>query len=178
MAEIMSVFTAVSQSLHSGEPLHQILPASLQDRLLYHHAHANAVQRSQDQQQREPTSPRGDRGLQRNGSKTSISEQQRPSSANSQDGRHRAGSLASTHLLRTLRRQASMLSVVSNAYTATETVGVELDTGVREEAIGSMVFYEDKIQDVNFMFFASAVSAVKQVAGVCLSSFHILFRDC
>ena len=164
IAEVMSVFTAVSQSLRSGEPIHQILPASLLDRLLYHHAHATAIQRVQEPQPR-PSSPTVDRRPKRQGS---LSETYRPSSANSQDGRPRNGSLGSGNLLRTLHPQASMLSVVSNVYSVTETAaGPEIDTGVREEAIGSMVYYEDKIQDVNFMFFASAVSAVRQVAGVC-----------
>ena len=35
----MSVFSLVSQSLRTGEPLHQILPTSLLDRMLYHQTH-------------------------------------------------------------------------------------------------------------------------------------------
>lgn len=33
----MSVFTTVSQALHTSEPLHQVLPDTLMSRLLYHH---------------------------------------------------------------------------------------------------------------------------------------------
>ena len=33
----MAVFSIVSQSLRTGEPLHQVLPQSLVGRLLYHH---------------------------------------------------------------------------------------------------------------------------------------------
>lgn len=32
----MAVFSLVSQSLRTGEPMHQVLPASLLDRLFYH----------------------------------------------------------------------------------------------------------------------------------------------
>lgn len=35
----MSIFALVSQSLRTGEPLHQILPSSLLDRMLYHQTH-------------------------------------------------------------------------------------------------------------------------------------------
>lgn len=35
----MSTFALVSQSLRTAEPMHQILPTSLLDRLLYHHTH-------------------------------------------------------------------------------------------------------------------------------------------
>lgn len=35
----MSIFALVSQSLRTGEPLHQILPSSLLDRMLYHQSH-------------------------------------------------------------------------------------------------------------------------------------------
>lgn len=33
----MSVFTSVSQSLHTGTPIHSVLPETLLDRLLLHH---------------------------------------------------------------------------------------------------------------------------------------------
>ena len=35
----MSIFALVSQSLRNGEPIHQIMPTSLLDRLLYHSSH-------------------------------------------------------------------------------------------------------------------------------------------
>lgn len=35
----MSTFTLVSQSLRTGEPIHQVIPTSLLDRLLYHQQH-------------------------------------------------------------------------------------------------------------------------------------------
>ena len=35
----MSIFALVSQSLRTGEPMHQILPTTLLDRLFYHHRH-------------------------------------------------------------------------------------------------------------------------------------------
>ncbi|KAI5117073.1 hypothetical protein M0805_007950 [Coniferiporia weirii] len=39
ITDVMSTFALVSQSLRTGEPMHQILPTSLFDRLLYHHTH-------------------------------------------------------------------------------------------------------------------------------------------
>ncbi|EJD03603.1 uncharacterized protein FOMMEDRAFT_133035 [Fomitiporia mediterranea MF3/22] len=39
ITDVMSTFALVSQSLRNGEPIHQILPTSLLDRLLYHHTH-------------------------------------------------------------------------------------------------------------------------------------------
>lgn len=53
------------------------------------------------------------------------------------------------------------MSVVSTAYT-----DVEQETGVQEEVLGKVTSYEDRIQDINFMYFASAVSAVRQIASV------------
>ena len=39
MTDVMSVFALVSQALRTGEPLHQILPSSLTERMLYHQTH-------------------------------------------------------------------------------------------------------------------------------------------
>jgi len=39
ITDVMSIFALVSQSLRTGEPLHQILPSSLLDRMLYHQSH-------------------------------------------------------------------------------------------------------------------------------------------
>ncbi|KAJ4488072.1 hypothetical protein J3R30DRAFT_3433086 [Lentinula aciculospora] len=37
IADVMTAFSLISQSLRTGEPLHQVLPQSLVGRLLYHH---------------------------------------------------------------------------------------------------------------------------------------------
>jgi hypothetical protein len=41
----MAVFSLISQSLRTGEPMHQVIPTNLLDRLFYHdshdHGHAN-----------------------------------------------------------------------------------------------------------------------------------------
>ncbi|KAF8831393.1 hypothetical protein HHX47_DHR1000519 [Lentinula edodes] len=37
IADVMTAFSLISQSLRNGEPLHQVLPQSLVGRLLYHH---------------------------------------------------------------------------------------------------------------------------------------------
>ena len=37
IAEVLVVFSVVSQSLRTGEPIHTTLPPNLLDRLLYHH---------------------------------------------------------------------------------------------------------------------------------------------
>ncbi|KAJ6556814.1 hypothetical protein DFH09DRAFT_987191 [Mycena vulgaris] len=37
IADVMAVFSLISQSLRTGEPMHQVLPTSLVDRLFYHH---------------------------------------------------------------------------------------------------------------------------------------------
>ncbi|KAJ7463697.1 hypothetical protein FB451DRAFT_1352935 [Mycena latifolia] len=42
IADVMAVFALVSQSLHTGEPMHQVLPSSLLDRLFYHHGHTES----------------------------------------------------------------------------------------------------------------------------------------
>ncbi|KAJ3778200.1 hypothetical protein FB446DRAFT_714691 [Lentinula raphanica] len=39
ITDVMTVFSLISQSLRTGEPLHQVLPQSLVGRLLYHHYH-------------------------------------------------------------------------------------------------------------------------------------------
>jgi len=39
----MSVFGLVSHSLRTGEPMHQVLPTTLLDRLFYHHHHSVVV---------------------------------------------------------------------------------------------------------------------------------------
>ncbi|KAJ3987146.1 hypothetical protein F5890DRAFT_1571904 [Lentinula detonsa] len=39
ITDVMSLFSLISQSLRTGEPLHQVLPQSLVGRLLYHHYH-------------------------------------------------------------------------------------------------------------------------------------------
>lgn len=36
----MSIFALVSQSLRTGEAMHQVLPSALLDSLLYHHKHS------------------------------------------------------------------------------------------------------------------------------------------
>jgi hypothetical protein len=36
ISDVLSVFSLVAQSLHTGEPMHTVLPQSLLDRLLYH----------------------------------------------------------------------------------------------------------------------------------------------
>ncbi len=41
MTDVLSTFTLVSQSLRTGEPMHQILPSTLLDRLLYHKTKRN-----------------------------------------------------------------------------------------------------------------------------------------
>lgn len=41
----MSIFALASQSLKTGEPIHQIMPTSLIDRLLYHSSHHELAQR-------------------------------------------------------------------------------------------------------------------------------------
>ncbi|KAJ7132494.1 hypothetical protein C8R44DRAFT_978049 [Mycena epipterygia] len=38
IGDVMAVFSLISQSLRTGEPMHQVLPASLLDRLFYHDA--------------------------------------------------------------------------------------------------------------------------------------------
>lgn len=43
----MSIFALVSQSLRTGEPIHQILPTSLLDRLLYHSSHQKLSEREE-----------------------------------------------------------------------------------------------------------------------------------
>ena len=43
----MSIFALVSQSLRTGEPIHQILPTSLLDRLLYHSSHQQLSEREE-----------------------------------------------------------------------------------------------------------------------------------
>jgi hypothetical protein len=40
ISDVLSVFSLVAQSLRTGEPMHSVLPQSLLDRLLYHHAAA------------------------------------------------------------------------------------------------------------------------------------------
>jgi hypothetical protein len=42
ISDVMSVFSLISQSLRTGEPLHHVLPHSLLDRLFYHHGHSRA----------------------------------------------------------------------------------------------------------------------------------------
>jgi len=37
ISDVVSVFTSVSQSLHTGSPIHNVLPETLLDRLLFHH---------------------------------------------------------------------------------------------------------------------------------------------
>jgi hypothetical protein len=37
IADVMSIFSLVSQSLRTGEPMHQVLPSTLLERLFYHH---------------------------------------------------------------------------------------------------------------------------------------------
>jgi hypothetical protein len=41
----MAIFSLISQSLRTGEPMHQVIPTTLLDRLFYHdshdHGHAN-----------------------------------------------------------------------------------------------------------------------------------------
>ncbi len=49
----MTVFSLISQSLRTGEPLHEVLPQSLVGRLLYHHHshhHLHAVVSSRPQE--------------------------------------------------------------------------------------------------------------------------------
>ena len=45
----MSIFALVSQSLQTGEPIHQILPTTLIERLLYHNAHDMLSRKDQEQ---------------------------------------------------------------------------------------------------------------------------------
>ncbi|KAL5483606.1 hypothetical protein ACEPAI_8838 [Sanghuangporus weigelae] len=147
MTEVMSVFTVISQALRTGEPLHQIMPSSLLDRLLYHHSHA--VSRL----------PEYERKPRHKKSRPSISEANR---AGLPDSRSRSQG----HLQLRPKPKASMMSIVSTAYT-----DVEQDTGIQEEMLGNATSYEDRIQDINFMYFASAVSAVRQIAS-CLDELH------
>ncbi|KAH8119852.1 hypothetical protein DFH11DRAFT_1754336 [Phellopilus nigrolimitatus] len=49
ITDVMSTFALVSQSLRTGEPMHQILPSSLLDRLLYHHSH-DAISHAEQEQ--------------------------------------------------------------------------------------------------------------------------------
>ncbi|KAL5521007.1 hypothetical protein ACEPAG_8929 [Sanghuangporus baumii] len=147
MTEVMSVFTVISQALRTGEPLHQIMPSSLLDRLLYHHAHA--VSRL----------PEYERKPRHKKSRPSISEVNR---AGLPDSRSRSQG----HLQLRPKHKASMMSIVSTAYT-----DIEQDTGIQEEMLGNATSYEDRIQDINFMYFASAVSAVRQIAS-CLDELH------
>jgi len=42
IADVMSIFSLVSQSLRTGEPLHQVLPGTLVERLFYHHHRDNS----------------------------------------------------------------------------------------------------------------------------------------
>ncbi|KAJ6538107.1 hypothetical protein B0H19DRAFT_1079182 [Mycena capillaripes] len=42
IADVMAVFSLISQSLRTGEPMHQVIPTNLLDRLFYHDSHASA----------------------------------------------------------------------------------------------------------------------------------------
>ncbi|KAJ7775586.1 hypothetical protein B0H16DRAFT_1713170 [Mycena metata] len=42
IADVMAVFSLISQSLRTGEPMHQVIPMNLLDRLFYHDAHGHA----------------------------------------------------------------------------------------------------------------------------------------
>ncbi|KAJ7619830.1 hypothetical protein DFH06DRAFT_1360909 [Mycena polygramma] len=42
ISEVMSVFSLISQSLRTGEPMHQVIPTNLLDRLFYHETHGRA----------------------------------------------------------------------------------------------------------------------------------------
>lgn len=48
ITDVISIFALVSQSLRTGEPMHQIIPTSLLDRLLYHHTHDVLSRREQE----------------------------------------------------------------------------------------------------------------------------------
>ena len=37
ISDVMAMFALVSQALRTGEPMHQVLPQCLLDRLFYHH---------------------------------------------------------------------------------------------------------------------------------------------
>lgn len=50
ITDMMSIFALVSQSLRTGEPMHQILPTTLLDRLFYHHSHDIMVAKETDQE--------------------------------------------------------------------------------------------------------------------------------
>ncbi|KAF7369614.1 hypothetical protein MVEN_00292200 [Mycena venus] len=39
IADVMAVFSLISQSLRTGEPMHQVIPTNLLDRLFYHEGH-------------------------------------------------------------------------------------------------------------------------------------------
>ncbi|KAJ7513178.1 hypothetical protein B0H11DRAFT_2303465 [Mycena galericulata] len=43
ISDVMAVFSLISQALRTGEPLHQVLPQNLLDRLFYHHSHTQAL---------------------------------------------------------------------------------------------------------------------------------------
>ncbi|KAJ6506182.1 hypothetical protein C8R47DRAFT_1037328 [Mycena vitilis] len=42
ISEVISVFSLISQSLRTGEPMHQVIPTNLLDRLFYHETHGRA----------------------------------------------------------------------------------------------------------------------------------------
>ncbi|KAF7313882.1 hypothetical protein HMN09_00546000 [Mycena chlorophos] len=43
IADVMALFSLISQALRTKEPMHQVLPSSLLDRLFYHHNHSSNV---------------------------------------------------------------------------------------------------------------------------------------
>ncbi|KAL5519292.1 hypothetical protein ACEPAH_975 [Sanghuangporus vaninii] len=48
ITDVMSIFALVSQSLRTGAPMHQILPTTLMERLLYHSTHDSLSRRDQE----------------------------------------------------------------------------------------------------------------------------------
>ena len=46
----MAIFALVSQSLRTGEPIHQIMPTSLLDRLIYHSTYEEFAQHDGERQ--------------------------------------------------------------------------------------------------------------------------------
>ncbi|KAI5116968.1 hypothetical protein M0805_002170 [Coniferiporia weirii] len=114
MAEVTSVFTLVSQSLRTGEPLHQAIPSSLRDRLFYHHARGHPLYRN--------AAPK-------------------------------------------FESESKHTPIISDTITevATSEVGITVE-------LPGKSYHEERIKDENFMYFASAVSAVSQV----VSSLEVL----
>jgi len=50
IGDVVSIFSLVSQSLRTGEPMHQVLPSSLVERLFYHHRGGNNGDHASDKE--------------------------------------------------------------------------------------------------------------------------------